>query len=84
MLRDAGVGVYRFSLPWSRLDRAAPAAWDDYLHLLDDLHAAGIISMVTLTHYDMPLDVMEHGGWLVPETADRFGRVRRVGGASAG
>ena len=28
--------------------------------------------MVTLTHYDMPLPVMEAGGWLVRETVDRF------------
>ena len=72
LLADLGVGCYRFSLPWALLADPRAVEWDHYRRLAESLLAAGIAPLVTLTHYDMPLPVMEGGGWLVRETADRF------------
>lgn len=70
LLADLGVNAYRFSLPWSAL--SSPGGLDFYDELLDALLAHHITPVVTLTHYDMPLTVMEGGGWLVPDTAHQF------------
>ena len=72
LLADLGVECYRFSLPWAVLADPGAAEWGHYRQLAQALLAAGIAPMVTLTHYDMPLPVMEAGGWLVRDTADRF------------
>ncbi|MEO5834034.1 MAG: family 1 glycosylhydrolase, partial [Nakamurella sp.] len=45
---------------------------DFYHRLLDAVTGAGLRPVVTLTHYDMPLVVMEQGGWLVRDTAETF------------
>lgn len=52
--------------------RPDPAALDFYDRLIDGLSAAGVAPVVTLTHYEMPLSVMEDGGWLVRDTAELF------------
>ncbi len=43
-----------------------------YQQLVDAVVAAGLRPVVTLTHYDMPLAVMEHGGWLDHDTCEVF------------
>jgi len=77
LLADLGVGAYRFSLSWSRMQPhgSGPASSDGiafYDRLVDGLLAAGIRPFVALYHWDLPLELMEHGGWLVRETAERF------------
>ncbi len=68
LLEDLGVDIYRLSLPWAVL-AANPQAIDFYDRLLDALLARRIRPVVTLTHYDMPLDVMQRGGWLIRDAA---------------
>ena len=41
-----------------------------YDRLVDGLPAAGIRPCVSLDHRDRPLELMEHGGSLIRETAD--------------
>jgi beta-glucosidase len=74
LLADLGVDSYRLSLAWSALagDAAGRPVMSFYQRLLDALVAAGIRPVVTLTHYDMPLALMEQGGWLVADTAAAF------------
>ena len=77
LLTDLGVGAYRMSLSWSRLQPhgrgpANPAGIDFYDRLVDRLLDAGIDPFVSLDHWDMPLEVMELGGWLTRATADAF------------
>ncbi|RIJ78527.1 beta-glucosidase [Nakamurella silvestris] len=71
LLADLGVGTYRFSLPWSLLAHDRHEI-DFYDGLVDALLERGISPVVTLTHYDMPLSIMEAGGWLARDTAEVF------------
>jgi beta-glucosidase len=77
LLADLGVQAYRFSLSWSRVQprgigRANAAGLDFYNRVIDRLLAAGIAPFVGLQHADMPIEVMERGGWLTRETAQGF------------
>ncbi|GAB2955486.1 GH1 family beta-glucosidase [Streptomyces pseudoechinosporeus] len=70
LLRDLGVGAYRFSISWPRVQ--SPGGLDFYDRLVDELVAAGVRPVPTLFHWDLPLAVDEEGGWLRRETAERF------------
>jgi beta-glucosidase len=77
LLGELGVDAYRFSLSWSRVqpDGTGPAnasGLGHYDRLVDALLAAGIEPRAALHHWDMPLALMEQGGWLLRDTAERF------------
>ena len=70
LLRDLGVGAYRFSISWPRVQ--SPGGLDFYDRLVDELTAADVQPVPTLFHWDLPLSVETEGGWLRRETAERF------------
>ncbi|MGI5198140.1 GH1 family beta-glucosidase [Streptomyces sp. CA-288835] len=70
LLRDLGVGAYRFSISWPRVQSSG--GLDFYDRLVDELSAAGVRPVPTLFHWDLPLSVETEGGWLRRETAERF------------
>lgn len=76
LMRELGVGAYRFSTSWARVrpDGGAPnpAGLDFYSRLVDELLGAGITPWLTLYHWDLPQALQERGGWTRRETADRF------------
>ena len=77
LLRWLGVGAYRFSTAWSRIQPDGtgpvnPAGLDFYDRLVDRLVAAGIQPFVTLNHWDLPQALEDRGGWGSRATADRF------------
>ena len=78
LMKEMGVGCYRFSLSWSRLLPAGrgavnEAGVDFYNRLIDCLLEAGIQPWVTLFHWDLPLALqMEMDGLLNPDIADVF------------
>jgi beta-glucosidase len=77
LLARLGVGGYRFSLAWPRIQPAGsgpanPAGLDFYERLTDGLLARGITPVPTLYHWDLPLPLESEGGWLARETAARF------------
>lgn len=77
LLVELGVGAYRFSLAWPRIQptgtgAANPAGLDFYKRLIEGLHRRGITPMVTLYHWDLPQPLQDAGGWPVRETAQRF------------
>jgi beta-glucosidase len=77
LLREIGVGAYRFSFGWSRLQPDGrgglnPHGVAFYDRLLDELLAAGIRPFVTLYHWDLPQVLEDAGGWPVRDTAYRF------------
>ncbi|MEV4620023.1 GH1 family beta-glucosidase [Asanoa sp. NPDC049573] len=78
LMRDLGVGAYRFSVAWPRIqpDGTGPAnaaGLDHYERLVDALLDAGIAPVATLFHWDLPQALQDRGGWLSRETAHRFG-----------
>lgn len=76
LLRDLGVGAYRFSISWPRV--LSPGGLDFYDRLVDELVAAGIRPVPTLFHWDLPLAVDKEGGWLNRATAERFAEYAAV------
>jgi len=77
LLRDLGVGAYRFSVAWPRIqpDGKGPVnaeGLDFYQRLVDELLAAGITPAVTLYHWDLPQPLEDAGGWRARDTAERF------------
>jgi beta-glucosidase len=77
LIRDLGVGSYRFSIAWPRIqptgtgpvNRAGLAFYD---RLVDGLLAAGIRPFPTLYHWDLPQALEDAGGWAARDTAARF------------
>jgi beta-glucosidase len=77
LMADLGVGAYRFSAAWSRIQpdgRGAPdqRGLDFYRRLTDELHEHGIAPCLTLYHWDLPQALEDAGGWLNRDTAERF------------
>jgi beta-glucosidase len=77
LLADLGVGAYRFSISWPRVQPTGhgPAnakGLDFYDRLVDALQTAGIAPVATLFHWDLPQALQDKGGWATRDTAARF------------
>ena len=77
LLSDLGIGSYRLSLSWSRLQPNGQGSLNQegvafYRSLLLGLKARGIQALVTLYHWDLPQPLEDAGGWPNRETAYRF------------
>ncbi len=77
LLRELGVGAYRFSIAWPRIlptgrGRVNVAGLDWYERLVDALLEGGIEPWVTLYHWDLPQPLEDAGGWPERTTADAF------------
>ena len=77
LMAQLGVGAYRFSFSWPRIQptgsgAANAAGLDFYDRLIDGLLARGITPMPTLFHWDLPQPLEDEGGWLARQTAYRF------------
>jgi len=73
-----GVTAYRFSIAWPRIQprgkgAANGAGLDFYDRLTDALLASGITPVPTLYHWDLPQPLLDEGGWMSRQTAQRFG-----------
>lgn len=71
LLRDLGVGGYRFAISWPRV-RSGAKGLDFYDRLVDRLLACGIAPMATLFHWDLPQALQDEGGWASRATVDAF------------
>lgn len=77
LLADLGVGAYRFSVAWPRIQPdgtgpANPGGLASYDSLVDSLLAAGVEPVCTVHHRDTPRALEDRGGWLARDTALRF------------
>ena len=77
LLADLGVGAYRFSVAWPRVQPggsgpANTAGLAFYDRLTDALLTRGIAPVVTLYHWDLPQPLQDAGGWPARDTAWRF------------
>lgn len=83
LMAGLGIGAYRFSLAWPRIQPAGSGAvsqpgLDFYDRLTDALLAAGITPMPTLYHWDLPQPLEDAGGWMSRDTALRFAEYAAV------
>jgi beta-glucosidase len=77
LLQELGVGAYRFSVAWPRIQPtgrgpANQAGLDFYRRLVDGLLNRNIEPTVTLYHWDLPQTLEDDGGWCVRDTAERY------------
>lgn len=90
LLAGLGLGWYRFSVEWSRVE-PAEGVFDDealehYAAMIDTCHGHGMKAGVAFHHFTNPLWVSRDGGWENPATVERFAAycdvvARRLGGA---
>jgi beta-glucosidase len=77
LLKQLGVGGYRFSVAWPRIQPSGTGkvnlkGLDFYSRLVDELLAAGIRPFVTLYHWDLPVELHDRGGWTNRDIAGWF------------
>ena len=80
-----GLKTYRTSINWSRIfpngDELEPneEGLKFYDSLIDEIIANGMIPMITMSHYEMPLNLTKaYTGWYSKETIDFFERYGKV------
>jgi beta-glucosidase len=83
LMRDLGIGAYRFSISWPRVlpdgrGRVNAAGLDFYDRIVDELLASGIEPFVTLYHWDLPQALEDRGGWPSRDTVEAFAEYSEV------
>jgi beta-glucosidase len=85
LVRAMGLGAYRFSIEWSRVEPAegeiSLAALDHYRRICAACHERAIAPVVTFHHFTTPLWLARRGGWEAPDAPAAFARF--VGRAAA-
>lgn len=78
MLKQAGMDRYRFSISWPRIlpdgtnKTISHYGLQYYNNLIDELLDNDIEPMVTIFHWDMPVQLERYGGMLNSSIIDRF------------
>ncbi|XP_060535621.1 myrosinase 1-like [Cylas formicarius] len=84
ILKDLGVNFYRLSIAWSRIlpegtvNHVNQAGVDYYRTVFQLLIDNGIVPVVTLYHWDVPLTLSQIGGWTNPLLVDYFADYARL------
>ena len=89
LLGELGVGAYRFSIAWPRVQPdgagvTSASGLDFYRLLVDRLLDVGVEPVITLYHWDLPQALEDAGGWPARETAYRFSEYAAAVGAALG
>lgn len=89
LMADLGVGAYRFSIAWPRVQPGGCGPMNApgmsfYDALIDRLLERDITPFVTLYHWDLPSELEAAGGWPVRATAERFGEYAAMAGTALG
>jgi beta-glucosidase len=78
LVRGMGLGAYRFSIEWSRIEpedgEFSRAALEYYRRMLAECHEQGVKPVVTFHHFSTPRWMAALGGWESEEIVDRFAR----------
>ena len=79
LVAGLGLGAYRFSLEWSRIEpeegEFSKVALDHYRRMAATCHEAGILPVVTFHHFTHPRWLADAGTWEAPHAPDRFARL---------
>jgi beta-glucosidase len=79
LVAGLGLGFYRFSVEWSRIEpeegEFSHAALDHYRRMAAACREAGIVPMLTYHHFTHPRWLAARGTWEAPEAPDRFARL---------
>ncbi len=78
LVASLGLGAYRFSLEWSRIEpeegEFSRVALDHYRSMLETCHEHGITPVVTFHHFTHPRWLASAGAWEAIRAPDRFAR----------
>ncbi len=79
LMEEMGMKCLRVSIAWTRLfpkgteEEPIQAAIDYYVRLFKEMHRRNIETLVTLSHYEMQLYLVNHyDGWVSHEVVDMF------------
>lgn len=85
LFAEMGFKAYRFSIAWSRIfpngddEKPNEDGLNFYRNLLNELHKYDIEPIVTMSHNEMPLNIVKkYGGWANKQTIDLFVRYAEV------
>jgi beta-glucosidase len=88
LVAGMGLGAYRFSLEWSRIEPAegefSIAELDHYRRICAGCHERGIVPVVTFHHFTTPSWLAARGSFEALDAPDRFGRFVERSGAHLG
>ncbi|TFC61128.1 glycoside hydrolase family 1 protein [Cryobacterium sp. TMB1-7] len=75
-LVDAGLGIYRFSIEWARIEPqkgfVSQAELAHYRRMVLTAIELGLEPMITLHHFTIPQWFEDEGGWRAPDAVERF------------
>jgi len=78
LVRGLGLNSYRFSIEWARIEPEpglySVAMLDHYARIIGGCRDRGLTPLVTFNHFTAPRWFAAAGGWLRPESVDRFAR----------
>jgi len=78
LLADAGLGAYRFSIEWARIEPergfVSRAMIDHYRRMVSTARELGLEPMVTLHHFTNPVWFAREGGWHSDAAPELFAR----------
>ena len=78
IVAELGLGMYRFSLEWARIEPergfVSRAELDHYRRMIDTARDQGVTPMVTLHHFTVPRWFAHAGGWRANDAVERFTR----------
>lgn len=82
-MKKIGVKYYRFSISWTRvipngIGEVNPKGIEFYNNLIDELLANDIQPLVTIFHWDYPIELEKQGAWLNSKSSDWFAEYTRV------
>ncbi len=76
LFQRLGLNSYRFSLEWSRIEpepgRIDEGALRQYRAMIERMHQLGLLPLMTLHHFTLPLWVSKQGGFLNPKAVEWF------------
>lgn len=78
LVREIGLGSYRFGAEWARIEPAkgqfSQAMIDHYKAIVAGCRSRGIKPLLTFNHFTAPLWFSAQGGWTNPEAPELFAR----------
>jgi beta-glucosidase len=88
LIAGMGLGAYRFSLEWSRIEPAegefSNAAMDHYRRICAACRERDIVPVVTFHHFTTPTWLTARGGWEAADAPEIFSRFVTRAGAHLG
>ena len=77
LMKELGHNSFRTSISWARLipngvGEVNPEAVKFYNNMIDELIGNGIEPVINLFHFDLPIALVEKGGWESRETVQAF------------